>query len=228
VGQKVHPTGFRLGYTKTWSSTWYADKQYADFLHEDLKIRDFVKKRFPFAGIAKVDIERAGDKAKITIHTARPGLVIGRRGAEVDRLRYDIQEYVGREVFINIVEVRTPELNAQLVAENIALQLERRVSFRRAMKMALTTGMRFGAKGIKIAVAGRLGGAEIARQEWYREGRVPLHTLRADIDYAFAISRTTFGTIGVKVWVFHEELSPDDLAAGKKAAEPPARPRTRG
>jgi small subunit ribosomal protein S3 len=228
VGQKVHPTGFRLGYTKTWSSTWYADKQYADLLHEDLKIRDFVKERFPYAGVAKIDIERAGDKAKITIHTARPGLVIGRRGAEVDRLRYDIQEGVGREVFINIVEVRTPELNAQLVAENIALQLERRVSFRRAMKMALTTSMRFGAKGIKIAVAGRLGGAEIARQEWYREGRVPLHTLRADIDYGFAVSRTTFGTIGVKVWVFHGELSPDALATGKTAVDPPARTRTRG
>jgi small subunit ribosomal protein S3 len=217
-----------LGYTKTWSSTWYADKQYADFLHEDLKIRDFVKARFPYAGIAKIDIERAGEKVKMTIHTARPGLVIGRRGAEVDRLRYDVQELVGREMFVNIVEVRTPELNAQLVAENIALQLERRVSFRRAMKMALTTGMRFGAKGMKIAVAGRLGGAEIARQEWYREGRVPLHTLRADIDYGFATSRTTFGAIGVKVWVFHEELSPDALATGKGAKEPPARRRTRG
>ncbi|MCK5558920.1 MAG: 30S ribosomal protein S3 [Candidatus Hydrogenedentes bacterium] len=228
MGQKVHPTGFRLGYTKTWSSTWYADKQYANFLHEDLKIRDFIKKRFPYAGIAKVDIARAGEKAKITIHTARPGLVIGRRGAEVDQLRYDIQEFVGRDIFVNIVEVRTPELNAQLVAENIALQLERRVSFRRAMKMALTTGMRFGAKGIKISVAGRLGGAEIARQEWYREGRVPLHTLRADIDYGFAISRTTFGAIGVKVWVFHEELSPEALATGKETKQRPAAPRTRG
>ena len=219
MGQKVHPTGFRLGYTKTWSSTWYADRQYADFLHEDLKIRDFVKKSFPYAGISKIDIERAGERPKVTIHTARPGLVIGRRGAEVDRLRYDIEQLLKREVFINIVEIKTPELNAQLVAENIALQLERRVSFRRAMKKALTTAMRLDAKGIKISCAGRLGGAEIARREWYREGRVPLHTLRADIDFGFAISRTTFGTIGVKVWIFHEEFAPEALVTGKESMQ---------
>ncbi len=220
MGQKVHPTGFRLGYTKGWSSTWYADRQYADFLHEDLKIRNFIKKRFAYAGISKIDIERAGEKVKVTIHTARPGLVIGRRGAEVDQLRYDVERLVGRDVFMNIVEIRTPELDAQLVAENIALQLEKRVSFRRAMKRAMTTAMRLGAKGIKISCAGRLGGAEIARREWYRDGRVPLHTLRADIDFGFAISRTTFGTIGVKVWIFHEELVPGVLAAGDAARRP--------
>ena len=222
MGQKVHPTGFRLGYTKWWSSTWYADRQYADFLHEDLKIRDFVKKRFTYAGISKIDIERAGEKVKITIRTARPGLVIGRRGSEVDQLRYDIERLIGRDVFINIVEIRTPELDAQLVAENIALQLEKRVSFRRAMKRAMMTTMRLGAKGIKISCAGRLGGAEIARREWYRDGRVPLHTLRADIDFGFAISGTTFGTIGVKVWIFNEELVPGALAAGRETRRPSA------
>lgn len=227
MGQKVHPTGFRLGYTKTWSSTWYADKQYADFLHEDLKIRDFIKKRFPYAGIASINIERPGAKAKITIHTSRPGLIIGRRGAEVDALRYDIEQFTGREVFINIVEIKIPELNAQLVAENVAMQLERRVSFRRAMKRTLTTAMRLGAKGIKIACAGRLGGAEIARQEWYREGRVPLHTLRADIDYGFATSRTTFGAIGVKVWLFHGEIEPGAFATGKEPKVPGVKPRRR-
>ena len=225
MGQKVHPIGFRLGYTKGWSSTWYADRQYADFLHEDLKIRDFIKRRFAYAGISKIDIERAGEKVKVTIHTARPGLVIGRRGAEVDQLRYDVERLVGRDVFMNIVEIRTPELDAQLVAENIALQLEKRVSFRRAMKRAMTTAMRLGAKGIKISCAGRLGGAEIARREWYRDGRVPLHTLRADIDFGFAISRTTFGTIGVKVWIFHEELVPGVLAAGNAAGRPAGRSR---
>jgi len=220
VGQKVHPTGFRLGYTKGWSSTWYADRQYADFLHEDLKIRDFIKKRYAYAGISRIDIERAGEKVKVTIHTARPGLVIGRRGSEVDQLRYDVERLVGRDVFMNIVEIRTPELDAQLVAENIALQLEKRVSFRRAMKRAMTTAMRLEAKGIKISCAGRLGGAEIARREWYRDGRVPLHTLRADIDFGFSISRTTFGTIGVKVWIFHEELVPEVLAAGNATRRP--------
>jgi small subunit ribosomal protein S3 len=220
VGQKVHPTGFRLGYTKGWSSTWYAGRQYADFLHEDLKIRNFIKKRFAYAGISKIDIERAGEKVKVTIHTARPGLVIGRRGAEVDQLRYDVEHLVGRDVFMNIVEIRTPELDAQLVAENIALQLEKRVSFRRAMKRAMTTAMRLGAKGIKISCAGRLGGAEIARREWYRDGRVPLHTLRADIDFGLATSRTTFGAIGVKVWIFREELVPEVLAAGSATRRP--------
>ena len=209
-----------MGYTKGWSSTWYADRQYADFLHEDLKIRDFIKKRYAYAGISRIDIERAGEKVKVTIHTARPGLVIGRRGSEVDQLRYDVERLVGRDVFMNIVEIRTPELDAQLVAENIALQLEKRVSFRRAMKRAMTTAMRLGAKGIKISCAGRLGGAEIARREWYRDGRVPLHTLRADIDFGFAISRTAFGTIGVKVWIFHEELVPEVLAGGDAARRP--------
>ena len=211
-----------MGYTKGWSSTWYADRQYADFLHEDLKIRNFIKKRFTYAGISKIDIERAGEKVKITIQTARPGLVIGRRGSEVDQLRYDIERLVGRDVFINIVEIRTPELDAQLVAENIALQREKRVSFRRAIKRAMTTAMRLGAKGVKISCAGRLGGAEIARREWYRDGRVPLHTLRADIDFGFAVSRTTFGIIGVKVWMFNEEIVPGALATGRETRRPRA------
>jgi small subunit ribosomal protein S3 len=170
-----------------------------------------------YAGISKIEIERAGNRVKITIHTARPGLVIGRRGSEVDQLRYDIEQLVKREVFVNIVEIRTPELDAQLVAENIALQLEKRVSFRRAMKRAMTTAMRLGAKGMKISCAGRLGGAEIARREWYRDGRVPLHTLRADIDFGLAISKTTFGTIGVKVWIFNQELVPGAFTPGRKA-----------
>lgn len=208
MGQKVHPIGFRLGITKTWSSVWYADRNYAELLHEDLRLREYVKRRLYHAGIAKIDIERAGSKARIYIHTARPGIVIGRHGSEVDVLRAELHKMTGREIKLDIIEVKTPETNAQLVAENLAMQLERRVSFRRAMKRTLMTTMRLGARGIKIRCAGRLGGAEIARTEEYREGRVPCHTLRADIDYGFAKSHTTFGIIGVKVWIFKDEIMP--------------------
>ncbi|GAB4351623.1 MAG: 30S ribosomal protein S3 [Candidatus Abyssubacteria bacterium] len=206
MGQKVHPTAFRLGITKTWSSRWYADKDYAKLLHEDLKIIKLVKQRLAHAGISKVEVERMGQKTRITIHTARPGIVIGRRGAEVDQLRAELEKLTENEVYVVVQEIKNPELDAQLIAENIALQLERQVSFRRAIKKAVTTSMRLGAKGIKIACKGRLAGAEIARGEWYREGRVPLQTLRADIDYGFAESNTTFGKIGVKVWLFHDEV----------------------
>jgi small subunit ribosomal protein S3 len=206
MGQKVHPIAFRLGTTKTWSSRWYAGRDYSKLLHEDLKIVKLVKERLAHAGISKVEVERMGQKARITIHTARPGIVIGRRGAEVDQLRSELEALCESEVYIVVQEIKNPEMDAQLVSENIALQLERQVSFRRAIKKAVTTAMRLGAKGIKIHCAGRLGGAEIARSEWYREGRVPLQTLRADIDYGFAESNTTFGKIGVKVWVFRDEI----------------------
>ncbi|MCD6288051.1 MAG: 30S ribosomal protein S3 [Candidatus Hydrogenedentes bacterium] len=212
MGQKVHPIGFRLGVTKTWSSVWYADRNYAELLHEDLRLREYVKRRLYHAGVAKIDIERAGSKARIYIHTARPGIVIGRHGAEVDTLRAELHAMTGREIKLDIIEVKTPETNAQLVAENLAMQLERRVSFRRAMKRTLTTAMRLGARGIKIRCAGRLAGAEIARVEQYREGRVPCHTLRADIDYGVARAQTTFGVIGVKVWIFREEIMPQAKA----------------
>jgi small subunit ribosomal protein S3 len=205
MGQKVHPTAFRLGTTKTWSSRWFAKKDYAKLLHEDLKIVKLVKQRLAHAGISKVEVERMGQKARVTIHTARPGIVIGRRGSEVDQLRSELEKLCANEVYIVVQEIKTPELDAQLVAENIALQLERQVSFRRAIKRAVTTAMRLGSKGIKVQCAGRLGGAEIARTEWYREGRVPLQTLRADIDYGFAESNTTFGKIGVKTWIFHHD-----------------------
>jgi len=206
LGQKVHPIGLRLGINKTWQSRWYAEKNYADFLHEDLKIKNFIKKAFYHAGISRVEIERAAEKTTVNIHTARPGILIGRRGAEVDQLKKNLQKLTDRDVHVNICEVRKAELDAQLVAENIALQLERRVAFRRAMKRSVTTAMRFGAEGIRVACAGRLGGAEMARSEWYREGRVPLHTLRADIDYGFTEARTTYGAIGVKVWIFKGEV----------------------
>jgi small subunit ribosomal protein S3 len=206
LGQKVHPIGLRLGINKTWQSRWYAEKNYANFLHEDLKIKKFIKKSFYHAGISRVEIERAAEKTTINIYTARPGILIGRRGAEVDQLKKKLQQLTDRDVHVNICEVRKAELDAQLVAENIALQLERRVAFRRAMKRSVTTAMRFGAGGIRVACAGRLGGAEMARTEWYREGRVPLHTLRADIDYGFTEARTTYGSIGVKVWIFKGEI----------------------
>jgi len=206
MGQKVHPIAFRLGTTKTWSSRWFADRDYSKLLHEDLAICKLVKERLAHAGISKVEVERMGQKARVTIHTARPGIVIGRRGAEVDQLRAELEKLAESEVYIVVQEIKNPEMDAQLIAENVALQLERQVSFRRAIKKAVTTAMRLGAKGIKIGCAGRLAGAEIARSEWYREGRVPLQTLRADIDYGFAESNTTFGKIGVKVWVFHEEV----------------------
>jgi len=212
VGQKVHPVGFRLGVTKTWSSTWFAGRNYAELLHEDLELRDYIKRRLYHSGISRIDIERAGRKARIYIHTARPGIVIGRHGAEVEQLRDELVQLTDREIKLDIIEVKTPETDAQLVAENLAMQLERRVSFRRAMKRAMVTAMRLGARGIKIKCGGRLGGAEIARSEEYREGRVPCHTLRADIDYGFARSNTTFGVIGVKVWVFKEEVMPQAKA----------------
>lgn len=206
MGQKTHPYGFRLGYNKTWHSRWYADKGYADTLIEDVTLRTRLKKRLAHAGVSEIDIERAAERMRITIHTSRPGIIIGRKGAEVDKLRDDLIKQLGREVHINIQEVQRPELDAQLVAESIAGQLERRVSFRRAMKKAMESAFRFGAKGVKIMVAGRLGGHEIARTEWYQEGRLPLHTLKADIDYGLAEARTTYGVIGVKVWVYRGDL----------------------
>jgi len=206
MGQKVHPIGFRLGVIKTWDSRWYAKKNYASLLHEDIKIRNIVKERLTHAGVSKIEIERAGQKAKINIHTARPGIIIGKKGAEVDKLKKDLEAMTGKQMYINIQEIRRPELEAQLVAENIALQLERRIAFRRAMKKSVTSALRLGAQGIKITCAGRLAGAEIARTEWYREGRVPLHTLRADIQYGFAEAKTTMGQIGVKVWIYKGDV----------------------
>lgn len=209
MGQKVHPIGFRIGVIKDWNSKWYANKRdYAELLHEDLKIRKLVKKRFFTAGVSKVEIERAANRAKVTIHTGRPGMVIGKGGAEVDKLRKDLEALSNKQVSINIIEIKAPECDAQLVAESIAASLERRVSFRRAMKQAQTRAIRLGAKGIKVAVSGRLGGAEIARTEWSPEGNIPLHTLRADIDYGFAEALTTFGQIGVKVWIYKGEILP--------------------
>jgi small subunit ribosomal protein S3 len=202
VGQKTHPYGFRLGYNTTWHSRWYAEGDYSKLLHDDLKLRKELKGRLHHAGVAEIDIERAADKLRVTIYTSRPGIIIGRKGAEVDKLRDDLAKSMGREVHINIQEIQRPELDAQLVAESIAGQLERRVSFRRAMKKAMESAFRFGAKGVKIMVAGRLGGSEIARSEWYQEGRLPLHTLKAEIDYGFAEAGTTYGKIGCKVWVY--------------------------
>ena len=211
MGQKVHPVGFRLGVIRTWESKWYAEKDYCGLLHEDLKLRDYLKKRLYHAGISKVEIERAASKAKVNIFAARPGIIIGKKGSEVEALKKDLAKLTDKEVFINIQEVRKPEIDAQLVAENVALQLERRVAFRRAMKKAVSQALKFGAEGIKIECSGRLGGAEMSRREWYREGRVPLHTLRADIDYGFAEAKTTYGIIGVKVLVFKGEILDRDL-----------------
>jgi small subunit ribosomal protein S3 len=210
VGQKVHPYGFRLGFNKTWVSSWYARKDYSSQLIEDIGIRKYIFKTLAHAGISKVEIERSANRVRINIHTARPGIIIGKKGMEVDRLKVDLQKLMaGKQVNLNIKEVRRAELDATLIGQNIALQLEKRVSFRRAMKKSVVSALRFGAKGIKVRVSGRLGGAEIARSEWYREGRVPLHTLRADIDYGTAVSNTTFGIIGVKVWVYNGELLPN-------------------
>ncbi len=208
MGQKVHPIGFRLGVIRTWDSKWFEERNYAQWLHEDIKIRAHVKKSLNHAGVSKVEIERAANKVKVNVHTARPGIVIGKRGAGIETVKKELQKFTKNEVFLNIVEVRKAEIDAQLVAENIATQLERRIAFRRAMKKAIQTAMKFGAKGIRVACSGRLGGAEMARYEWYREGRVPLHTLRADIDYGYAIARTTYGTIGCKVWVCRGEVLP--------------------
>ncbi len=210
MGQKTHPRGFRLGVIEQWDSKWFASRDYADLLHEDLKLRKFLKTRLYHAGISKVEIERAANKAKINIYTARPGIVIGKKGAEIDKLKSEIAKLTKRETFINIHEVRRPDVDAQLVAENIALQLERRVAFRRAMKEAVGRAMRMGALGVRVQSAGRLAGAEIARTEWYREGRVPLHTLRADISYGTAEAKTTYGIIGVKAWVFRGEVLSKD------------------
>jgi small subunit ribosomal protein S3 len=206
MGQKTHPIGFRLGIVKSWSSKWYEEKNYAKWLHEDIKLRDYIKESLGHAGVSYIEIERAANKCKINIYTARPGIVIGKRGAGVETLKKDVQKLTENEVFLNIVEVRKAETNSQLVAENIATQLERRIAFRRAMKKAVQTAIKFGAKGIRVSSSGRLGGAEMSRFEWYREGRVPLHTLRADIDYGFAEAKTTYGRIGVKCWVFNGEI----------------------
>lgn len=211
MGQKTHPIGFRLGIIKTWDSRWFATKNYADWLNEDVTIRRFVKQRLYRAGIAKVTIERSTKKVTVNIHTARPGMVIGRKGQEVDLLRDQLNHLTGKQVYLNIKEVKKPELSAQLVSEHIATQLENRVSFRRAMKKSITSAMRMGARGIKIQCGGRLGGAEIARVEHYHDGEVPLHTLRADIDYGTATAKTTYGTVGVKVWVYVNDIFPKDF-----------------
>ena len=206
MGQKTHPIGFRLGIIRDWNSKWYEDKNYAAWLHEDVALRKVVKDKLYSAGISRVDIERAAGKVKLRIFTPRPGIVIGKKGSGIEALKKELQGLSSNEVFVNIHEVRKAEIDAQLVAENVALQLERRVAFRRAMKRAMQTATKFGAKGIRIACKGRLGGAEMARHEWYREGRVPLHTLRADIDYGFAEASTTYGIIGVKTWIFKGEV----------------------
>jgi small subunit ribosomal protein S3 len=207
MGQKVHPVGIRLGIASDWTSKWYADsKNFSDFLETDLKVRDFIKRKLAHASVSRIQIERPARTAHITIHTARPGVVIGKKGEDIEALRKTVAEIMGIPVHINIEEIRKPELDAQLVAESVAQQLERRIMFRRAMKRSVTNAMRLGAQGIKICVSGRLNGAEIARSEWYREGRVPLHTLRADIDYGFAEAKTTYGVIGIKVWIFKGEV----------------------
>ena len=209
MGQKVHPKGLRVGIIRDWESNWYADKNYLEFLHEDIKIRNFIKDKLFHAGISTVQIERAANRVKVSIHTAKPGIVIGRGGAEVEALRKELEQLTNKKINVNIVEVKKPELDAQLVAEGIALQLERRISFRRAMKQAVSRTVRIGAEGVKVCCSGRLGGAEIARTEWYSEGKVPLHTLRSDIDYGFAEANTTYGKIGVKVWIYKGEILPE-------------------
>ncbi len=220
MGHKVNPIGLRLGINRTWNSRWYADRDYGDLLHEDLRIRDFLERRLQNAGLSKIIIERPAKKARVTIHTARPGVVIGKKGADIERLRVALGRMTNSDVNLNIIEIRKPEIDARLVADNIAQQLERRVAFRRAMKRAVQSAMRLGALGIRINVGGRLGGAEIARTEWYREGRVPLHTLRADIDYGEATANTTYGSCGVKVWVFKGEImAHDPMAQDKRLAE---------
>jgi small subunit ribosomal protein S3 len=209
LGQKTLPIGNRLGITRTWDSRWFATKDFADNLVQDINVRKAIKGRLYHAGVSKIDIERAGQKMRVAIYTARPGIVIGKKGAEAEKLRQELKAYTGNDVTIDIKEVRKPEIDAQLVAENIAMQLEKRVAFRRAMKKAVASSMRFGAQGVKVACAGRLAGAEIARSEWYREGRVPLHTFRADIDYGMAEARTTYGVIGVKVWIYNGDILPE-------------------
>ncbi len=210
MGQKVHPIGFRLGVIRTWESRWYAEADYAKLLHEDIKLREYLKKRLFHAGISKIELERAANKTKIHIFAARPGIIIGKKGSEVEVLKKELAKITDNEIFINIQEVRKPEVDAQLVAENVALQLERRIAFRRAMKKSVGQALKFGAQGIKITCSGRLGGAEMSRTEWYREGRVPLHTLRANIDYGFAEAKTTYGIIGVQVLIFKGEVLTQD------------------
>ena len=220
MGHKVNPIGLRLGINRTWDSRWFAGQDYARLLHDDLKLRETLKERLKSAGISKVVVERPAKKPRVTIHAARPGVVIGKKGADIDQLRKELSLKAGAEVSLNILEIRKPELDATLVAESIAQQLERRVAFRRAMKRAVQSAMRLGALGIRINCSGRLGGAEIARMEWYREGRVPLHTLRADIDYGIATAKTTYGTCGVKVWIFKGEImAHDPMAQDRRAQE---------
>jgi small subunit ribosomal protein S3 len=227
MGQKTHPYGFRLGVTKTWRSRWFAKADYAKLLKEDLDLKESLKSRLRAAGISSVEVDRPGNKLRVTIRTSRPGIIIGRKGAEIEKLKGELAKKTGREVFIDIQEVHKPELDAQLISESIALQLEKRVAFRRAMRKAVDSALRFGCKGIKVRVSGRLNGAEIARSEWYLQGQLPLHTLRADIDYGFSEARTTYGVIGVKCWTYKGEI----LEAGKRPnyrSEPEARPRPRG
>jgi small subunit ribosomal protein S3 len=219
MGQKTHPIGYRLGVTRTWNSRWYAEKDFSKLLHQDVKIRKMVKEKLFHAGIAKVEIERSGDQTRVIIHTARPGIIIGRKGAEVDKLKASLEKEYGNQVYITVKEIKKPELDAQLVSENIAAQLEKRVAFRRAMKRSIAAALRLGAQGIRVCVAGRLGGNEIARTEWYREGRVPLHTLRADIDYGFAEAHTTMGQIGVKTWIYRGEVQPTLTEKGESTFE---------
>ncbi len=222
MGQKVHPIGMRLGIIKDWTSTWYADtKDYANFLHVDMEVRDFLKSKLSNASVSRIQIERPANNARVIIHTARPGIVIGKKGEDIDRLRKEISKMMGVPAHVSVEEIRKPEMDAHLVAESVAQQIERRIMFRRAMKRAVTNTMRLGAQGIKINVAGRLNGAEIARSEWYREGRVPLHTLRADIDYGTARSNTTYGVIGIKVWIFKGEVysQPDTVEAEAESTE---------
>jgi len=220
MGQKVNPVGLRLGINRTWDSRWFARKDYGTLLHEDIKLRKFLNSRLQQAGVSRIVVERAAKKARVTIHSARPGVVIGKKGADIEKLRADIGKMTASEVSLNIVEIRKPEIDAKLIADGIAQQLERRVAFRRAMKRAVQSAMRLGALGIRINCSGRLGGAEIARMEWYREGRVPLHTLRADVDFGYGTAKTTYGTCGVKVWVFKGEvMAHDPMAQDKRIAE---------
>jgi small subunit ribosomal protein S3 len=217
LGQKTHPIGLRLGIIKTWNSRWYAKKNYKDLLYEDLMIQKYIKDNLYHAGVPRIEIERTGQKIRATIHTARPGIIIGKKGAEVEKLKKELESLTGREMSIDIKEIRKPELDAQLVAENIALQLEKRIAFRRAMKKAVASALRFGAQGIKVACSGRLAGAEIARSEWYREGRVPLHTFRSDIDYGLAEAKTTYGRIGVKVWIYKGDVLTESGPGGSES-----------
>jgi small subunit ribosomal protein S3 len=232
MGQKIHPTGFRLAVSRNWTSKWFANsKHYADVLNEDIRVREYLRKKLSHASVAKISIERPAKNARITIHSARPGVVIGKKGEDIETLRADLRRMMGGEVGLNIEEIRKPEVDAQLVADSIAQQLEKRIMFRRAMKRAMQNAMRLGAQGIKVMSAGRLNGAEIARSEWYREGRVPLHTLRADIDYGFSEARTTYGVIGVKVWIFKGEVlahNAEPATAPAPAADVPKRPRRAG